>query len=96
METSNENLPASELITKRITDLGDWRGETLQRMRKLIQVSGAISQKRIAPNTTSQSPQHHFQPFHQRLILLYRSNRNPQKLTDSRLGKMTHDNAFFT
>src|SRR3982074_410076 len=28
--------PASELITKRIAELGDWRGETLSRMRKLI------------------------------------------------------------
>ncbi len=28
---------ASELITKRIADLGDWRGETLGRMRQLIQ-----------------------------------------------------------
>jgi hypothetical protein len=27
---------ASELISKRIADLGDWRGETLSRMRKLI------------------------------------------------------------
>src|SRR5437870_13431607 len=27
---------ASELISQRITDLGDWRGETLNRMRKLI------------------------------------------------------------
>jgi hypothetical protein len=27
---------ASELITKRIAELGDWRGETLSRMRKLI------------------------------------------------------------
>ena len=27
---------ASELITKRIADLGDWRGETLGRIRKLI------------------------------------------------------------
>ena len=26
----------SELISKRIADLGDWRGETLGRMRKLI------------------------------------------------------------
>src|SRR5271165_5114545 len=29
--------PASELISKRIAELGDWRGETLRRMRKLIQ-----------------------------------------------------------
>ena len=28
---------ASELISKRITELGDWRGETLGRMRKFIQ-----------------------------------------------------------
>ncbi len=27
---------ASELISKRIADLGDWRGETLSRMRNLI------------------------------------------------------------
>jgi len=27
---------ASELISKRIAELGDWRGETLTRMRKLI------------------------------------------------------------
>ena len=28
--------PASELITERIAELGDWRGKTLSRMRKLI------------------------------------------------------------
>ena len=31
-----EGQPASELISKRIAELGDWRGETLARMRKLI------------------------------------------------------------
>jgi hypothetical protein len=30
------NESASELITKRIAELGDWRGETLGRMRQLI------------------------------------------------------------
>ena len=29
--------PASELIDQRIAELGDWRGKTLSRMRKLIQ-----------------------------------------------------------
>ena len=29
--------PASELISNRIAELGDWRGATLGRMRKLIQ-----------------------------------------------------------
>jgi hypothetical protein len=33
---ASEGPSASELISKRITDLGDWRGETLKRMRKLI------------------------------------------------------------
>jgi hypothetical protein len=28
---------ASELISNRIAELGDWRGETLSRMRQLIQ-----------------------------------------------------------
>jgi hypothetical protein len=28
--------PASELISQRIAELGDWRGEALDRMRKLI------------------------------------------------------------
>jgi hypothetical protein len=29
-------MSASELISKKIAELGDWRGETLKRMRKLI------------------------------------------------------------
>ena len=33
---ASQNKPASELISKRIAELGDWRGETLARMRKLI------------------------------------------------------------
>jgi hypothetical protein len=33
---STEDPSASELIDKRIAELGDWRGETLSRMRKLI------------------------------------------------------------
>jgi hypothetical protein len=31
--------PASELISKRIDELGDWRGETLRRMRTLIKAA---------------------------------------------------------
>ncbi len=31
-----ESPPASELISQRIADLGDWRGATLARMRQLI------------------------------------------------------------
>src|SRR5258705_7241749 len=36
---SNEGQSASERISKRIADLGDWRGETLSRMRKLIKAA---------------------------------------------------------
>ena len=32
-----KSAPASELISKRIAELGGWRGETLARVRKLIQ-----------------------------------------------------------
>jgi len=32
-------MTPSQLITKRIADLGDWRGETLARMRKLIKAA---------------------------------------------------------
>jgi len=34
--SASQDQPASELISKRITELGDWRGETLGRVRKLI------------------------------------------------------------
>jgi hypothetical protein len=34
--SSEESQSASELISKRIAELGDWRGTTLSRMRTLI------------------------------------------------------------
>jgi hypothetical protein len=33
---ASQSLSASELISKRVDELGDWRGKTLSRMRKLI------------------------------------------------------------
>ncbi len=33
---ASQGQPASELISARIAELGDWRGATLSRMRKLI------------------------------------------------------------
>src|SRR5207249_3684433 len=33
---ASEGRSASELISKRIAELGDWRGKTLSRMRKLV------------------------------------------------------------
>jgi hypothetical protein len=35
----SESHSPSELISKRIAELGDWRGETLARMRKLIKAA---------------------------------------------------------
>jgi hypothetical protein len=35
--SARSDEPASELISNRIAELRDWRGETLSRMRKLIQ-----------------------------------------------------------
>ena len=34
--SAGQGQPASELISKRIAELGDWRGKTLARMRTLI------------------------------------------------------------
>ena len=36
MSDASQGQSASELISKRIAELGDWRGETLRRMRRLI------------------------------------------------------------
>jgi hypothetical protein len=35
--SANQGQSASDLISKRIAELGDWRGKTLGRMRQLIQ-----------------------------------------------------------
>jgi hypothetical protein len=37
--SASQDEPASELISKRIAELGDWRGKTLGRMRKLIKAA---------------------------------------------------------
>jgi hypothetical protein len=39
---------ASERIDERIAELGDWRGETLSEMPKLINTSGAMPKPRRA------------------------------------------------
>jgi hypothetical protein len=44
--TSSQPQSAAELISKRIDDLGDWRGETLARVRNLI--------KQAAPGVTEE------------------------------------------
>jgi hypothetical protein len=43
---STEGLPAADLIDRKIAELGDWRGETLARLRKLIRdaVPGVVEE----------------------------------------------------
>jgi hypothetical protein len=36
---ASQGQPASKLISERIAELGDWRGDTLGRMRKLIKAA---------------------------------------------------------
>jgi hypothetical protein len=38
---ASQGRSASDLISKRIAELGDWRGKTLSGMRKLIQEADA-------------------------------------------------------
>ena len=39
---ASQGQSASELISKRIAELGDWRGETVRRMRKLIKEADSV------------------------------------------------------
>jgi hypothetical protein len=38
-QDKTDSVPASELITQRIAELGDWRGEILARIRALIKAA---------------------------------------------------------
>jgi hypothetical protein len=55
---ASQDQPASELISKRIAELGDWRGETLARMRKLIKQAdpGVAEEWKWAKSTSPGTP----------------------------------------
>jgi hypothetical protein len=55
---ASQDHPASELISKRIADLGDWRGETLSRMRRIIKkaVPDVVEEWKWAKATTPGTP----------------------------------------
>ena len=42
LKNAGAGQSASELISKKIAELGDWRGEKLDRMRRLIRMTGAL------------------------------------------------------
>ena len=46
---ASQGQSASELISKRIAELGDWRGETLSQMRKLIKEADPDAVEEWAP-----------------------------------------------
>ena len=53
-----EDQPASERIDERIAELGDWRGETLSRMRELIRDAdpGVVEEWKWAKATSPGTP----------------------------------------
>src|ERR671931_1045060 len=55
---STEGQSPSELIDKRIAELGDWRGDTLSRMRKLIKEADpeAVEEWKWAKATSPGTP----------------------------------------
>jgi hypothetical protein len=53
--SSNASQAASRLIDRRIAELGDWRGETLGTMRKLIHEASAHPAEASATPASPQS-----------------------------------------
>src|SRR5713101_8169877 len=76
---ASQGQSASELISKRIAELGDWRGETLGRVRKLI--------KEVAPDVVEEwkwaKPKSPGTPVwsHDGIICTGESYKNAVKLT---------------
>lgn len=73
---------ASELISRRIAELGDWRGKTLGRMRKLIREADpdVVEEWKWAKATTPGTPVW----SHDGIICTGESYRNAVKLTFAR------------
>ena len=55
---ASQDQSASELISKRIAELGDWRGGTLSRMRKLIKEADpdAVEEMKWIKSSTPGTP----------------------------------------
>src|SRR6266542_6836728 len=55
---ASQGQSASELISKRSAELGDWRGETLSRMRKLIKEAdpGVVEEVKWVKKTSPGTP----------------------------------------
>ena len=77
--SSTDGRPASELIDERITELGDWRGQTLSRMRGLIHDAdpGVVEEWKWAKKTNPGTPVW----SHDRIICTGESYKSVVKLT---------------
>jgi hypothetical protein len=53
---ASQGQPAAELISKRIAELGDWRGKTLGRMRRLIREADPAIGVVVAGQSGKESP----------------------------------------
>jgi hypothetical protein len=73
---ASQGQSASELISKRIAELGDWRGKTLSRMRKLI--------KEAAPDVVEEWKWMNPIWSHDGIICTGESYKNHVKLTFAR------------
>src|SRR5678809_619503 len=76
---TSEDQPAAAMISKRIEDLGDWRGKTLGRMRKLIKAADpdVIEEWKWAKATSPGTPVW----SHDGIICTGESYKNVVKLT---------------
>src|SRR5205823_10522502 len=76
---ASEGPSASELISKRIDELGDWRGKTLSRMRKLIKDADpdVVEEWKWVKQTTPGTPVW----SHDGIICTDESYKNAVKLT---------------
>ena len=76
---ASQGQSASELISKRIAELGDWRGKTLSRMRKLIKKAApdVVEEWKWAKATTPGTPVW----SHDGIICTGESYKNAVKLT---------------
>ena len=76
---ASQGQPAAEHISKRIAELGDWRGETLSRMRKLIKAADPdiVEEWKWVKPTKPGTPVW----FHDGIICTGESYKNVVKLT---------------
>jgi hypothetical protein len=79
---ASQGQPASELISKRFAELGDWRGGTLSRMRKLIKEADpeAVEELKWVKPSTPGTPVW----SHDGIICTGESYKNVVKLTFAR------------